>query len=59
MKNQALISSKDKSEKLKCRLLQFFSGALRVNIFIFWQEIFKQGKVISKMEILIPLKFLW
>ena len=30
MKNQALISSKDKSKKLKCRLLQFLFGTLRV-----------------------------
>ena len=30
MKNQALFSSKDKSKKLKCRLLQFWFGALRV-----------------------------
>ena len=30
MKNQSLFSSKDKSEKLKCRLLQFLFGALRV-----------------------------
>ena len=30
MKNQAIFSSKDKSKKLKCRLLQFLSGALRV-----------------------------
>ena len=30
MKNQALFSSKDKSEKLKCRLLQFLFAALRV-----------------------------
>ena len=30
MKNQALFSSKDKSEKLKCRLLQVLFGALRV-----------------------------
>ena len=30
MKNQALFSSKIK-EKLKCRLLQFLFGALRVN----------------------------
>ena len=29
MKNQALFSSKDKSEKLKCRLLQFLFRALR------------------------------
>ena len=32
MKNQALFSSKDKSKKLKCRLLQFLFGILRVNI---------------------------
>ena len=30
MKNQALFSSKDKSKKLKCRLLQFWFGTLRV-----------------------------
>ena len=30
MKNQALFSSKDKSKKLKCHLLQFLCGALRV-----------------------------
>ena len=30
MKNQALFSSKDKSKKLKCRLLQFSFGVLRV-----------------------------
>ena len=33
MKNQALFSSKDKSKKLKCRLLQFLFGTLRVNGF--------------------------
>ena len=32
MKNQALFSSKYKSKKLKCRLLQFLFGALRVNL---------------------------
>ena len=31
MKDQALCSSKDESKKLKCRLLQFLFGALRVN----------------------------
>ena len=31
MKNQVLYSSKDKSKKFKCRLLQFLFGALRVN----------------------------
>ena len=32
MKNQALFSSKDKSKELKCCLLQFLFGALRVNM---------------------------
>ena len=32
MKNRALFSLKDKSKNLKCRLLQFLFGALRVNI---------------------------
>ena len=32
MKNQALFSSKDKSKKLKCCLLQFLFGALRVKL---------------------------
>ena len=31
MKNQAMFSSKDKIEKLKCCLLQFLFGALRVH----------------------------
>ena len=30
MKNQALFSLRDKSEKLNCRLLQFLFGAVRV-----------------------------
>ena len=34
MKNQALFSLKDKSKKLKCRLLQFLLGALRVNMHV-------------------------
>ena len=32
MKNQALFSSKDISKKLKCRLLQFLFGILRVKV---------------------------
>ena len=31
MKNQTLFSSKDKSKKLKCCLLQFLFGTLRLN----------------------------
>ena len=33
MKNQALFSSKDKSKKLKCPLLQFLFGASWVKVF--------------------------
>ena len=33
MKYQALFSLKDKSKKLKCRLLQFLFGALRVKVY--------------------------
>ena len=32
MKNQALFSSKDKSKKSKCRLLQFLFGGFRVEL---------------------------
>ena len=32
MKIQALFSPQDKSQKLKCRLLQFLFGALRVKL---------------------------
>ena len=31
MKNQALFSSKDKSKQVKCHLLQFLFGVLRIN----------------------------
>ena len=36
MKNQDLFSSKDKSKKLKCHLLQILFGALRVNGSLVW-----------------------
>ena len=32
MKHQALLPKKDKSRKIKCRLLQFLIGVLRVKI---------------------------
>ena len=32
MENQALFSSKDKSKKINCRLLQLLFGALRVKL---------------------------
>ena len=35
MKNQALFSSKDKSQKLKCCLLQFLIGTLKVKCLFF------------------------
>ena len=34
MKNQALFSLKDKSKQLKCRLLQFLFGALKVIVIL-------------------------
>ena len=34
MKNQALFSLKDKSKKLKCRLLHFLFGTLRVKTYL-------------------------
>ena len=40
MKNQALFSSEDKSKKLKCPLLQFLLGALKVNsILASWEVV--------------------
>ena len=36
MKIQALFSSRDKSKKLKCRLLQFLFGTLTVNLWTLW-----------------------
>ena len=40
MKHQALFSSKDKSKKLKCRLLQFSFGALRIILLQYQQHVF-------------------
>ena len=37
MKNQALFSLKDERKKSKCRLLQFWFGALRVNLSLYIQ----------------------
>ena len=34
MKSQALFSSKDKSKKLKCGVLQFLFGTLGVKIYV-------------------------
>ena len=45
MKNQALYSSKDKSKKLKCRLLQFLFGALRVKYFILSKVYINEGGI--------------
>ena len=49
MKNQALFSWKDKSKKLKCRLLQFLFGALKVKSGIC------AGAVTSYLEVKPPL----
>ena len=40
MKNKALFFSKDKGKKLKCRLLQYLFGALRVKFFTQSESVF-------------------
>ena len=53
MRHQALFSSKDKSKKLKCRLLQFLFSPLRVKMYMGWMDdlrfcvVFKSISVIS------------
>ena len=42
MKKQALFSLNDKSKKLKCRLLQFSFGALRVKLVPFKTDIMQK-----------------
>ena len=49
MKSQALFSSKDKSKKLKCRLLQFLFGALRIKLQSCFHNIAKQIDIKQKM----------
>ena len=56
MKNQALFSSKDKSKKLKCRLLQFSYSVLRVSlnvvIILYYYSVFE-------FKILSEIAFVW
>ena len=54
-KNQALFSLKDKSKKLKYRLLQFLFSALRVNKQPFY--LYKQYKEYYELHIIVILKF--
>ena len=56
MKNQALFSSKDKSKELKCCLLQFLFGTLRVNFnFFFIFNLFLYQTHISVSSIWSPV----
>ena len=53
MKNQALVSSKDKSKKLECHLLQFLFGALRIKQGIFrLKQVFKTKLWLSIFQII-------
>ena len=54
MKHKALFSSKDKSKKLKCRLLQFLFGALRIKCCIIgiWHQVKKTIFVFKMYEYL-------
>ena len=54
MKNQALFSSKDKSKKLKCRLLQLLFSALRVNfpllLLLFHLTVGEYGNILTLLH---------
>ena len=54
MKHQALFSLKDKSEKLKCRLLQSLFSALRVEKFLklplFLADVIKVTEDVEALE---------
>ena len=47
MKDQALFSSKDKMKKLKCHLLQFLFGALRVKNYLVLCKIYTDNSGIN------------
>ena len=47
MKNQALFSLNGKNKKLKCRLLQFLFGALRVKRIVIFEKILESISVYS------------
>ena len=58
MKSQALFCSKDKSKKLKCRLLQYLFRALRVNTRLYLHEnqnypVCEEGYTTAKISSLI------
>ena len=68
MINQALFSSKGKSKKLKCRLLQFLFGALRlVTAYVpkangIWSEMRKRHVGLSVRGLHLPkhiLTYIW
>ena len=48
MKNQVLFSLKDRSKKIKCRLLQFLFGALRVKALITASDDSPQYSIVSR-----------
>ena len=50
MKNQALFSSKYKSKTIKCRLLQFLFGALRVKPSYFCTPSEMGGRVVKERK---------
>ena len=57
MKNQALFSLKDKNKKLKCLLLQFLFGALRVNLPAYLSQCKAQGWYHILLELVIWVKY--
>ena len=60
MKHQALFLQKDKSKKIKCRLLQFLFGALRVNKAFFCHALAVTQKLVREViqrYLMIPCLF--
>ena len=55
MKNQALFSSKNKSKKIKCRLLQFLFGTLRVKLRMTYMFCENQTFLLYKIQVALHL----
>ena len=53
MKNQNLFSLKNKSEKLKCHLLQFLFGPLRVKRLVYIKDRFSHPKQSIKARLVL------
>ena len=55
MKNEALFSLKNKNKKLKCRLLQFLFGAIRVKTVPLFEGLLFSRKANRKSQRFVPV----